>query len=332
MIPEILNRAIRIPSGDGTILLSPALQGRIFAAMEGELLHRLDVPLAEHPSEGFNNLGGNSLWPAPEGGPFAFNYPSNGGPWHVQDGINRVPAELLPDGRGMQKKISLENRKSVVAELIHRRQIFPCDAPRAARYGVKSCVYRALDSLELVRPLPAEDFLVSAWSLEQFDLTPGAFAIGTADPVPGAVNCDFYGDPGEKLVRKGRSFGLMFGGPDRLQIGISEKAAPGFIGACVPEKNLLILRRIRRADAGRRINFADNEQPNGVYSADDMYSVFYGPDARFFEVETLAPVRIAGGFTTGSAMETETHFYRGSKQQICDLLTNEFNFNTEVWK
>ena len=73
MIPRSLDNARRIPAGDGEVLLSAALQGRIFAALQGELLHRLDAPLAEHPSESFNNLGGNSLWPAPEGGPFAFN-------------------------------------------------------------------------------------------------------------------------------------------------------------------------------------------------------------------------------------------------------------------
>ena len=115
MIPSVLDNAAVIPSGNGAVLLSAAMQGRIFAEMDGELLHRLDVPLAEHPSDSFNNIGGNSLWPAPEGGAFAFNYPADGGPWRVQDGINKVCSRILPGGAAMVKEITLENRKGRTA-------------------------------------------------------------------------------------------------------------------------------------------------------------------------------------------------------------------------
>lgn len=331
MVPRILDKAARIKAGDGEVILAAALQGRIFAALDDELLHRLDVPLAEHPSDSFNNLGGNSLWPAPEGGDFAFNYPSDGGPWRVQDGINSVPSHMLPDGRGMIREITLENRKGVSASLLHSRIISVPEYGFGRKYGVKELVYCSCDSLELTRPLPASEFLMSAWSLEQFDLTDGAFGFGTAKPVEKAVNTDFYGDPGSKIVRAGETFAFRFGGPDRLQIGISEKAEPGVIGAYIPEKDLAVVRRIVRADAGTRINFADNEQKDGVYSADDKYSIFYGPDARFFEVESLAPVRIVNGLTTGSSMETETHFYRGAAEKIKELLHQEFNINKEIW-
>lgn len=330
MIPRILDNARRIPAGDGEVLLSAALQGRIFAALQGELLHRLDAPLAEHPSDSFNNLGGNSLWPAPEGGPFAFNYPADGGPWRVQDGINRTPSDFLPDGRGMTKTITLENRKGAAAALLHRREIRTPGYGFGKKYGVKELVYSAVDSLELSRPLPAADFLVSAWSLEQFDLTGGAFGFGTAELPDRAINGDFYGDPSANIRWAGNSFAFRLAGPERLQIGISEKARPGVIGAYVPEKDLAIVRRILKADAGTRIDFADNDQPKGVYAADDQYSIFYGADANFFEVETLAPVRIERGMTLGSRMETETHFYRGPREKLRDLLEHEFHLNREI--
>ena len=330
MIPHVLDNAARIPAGDGEVLLAAALQGRIFAAMDGELLHRLDVPLAEHPSDGFNNLGGNSLWPAPEGGDFAFNYPADGGPWRVQDGINAVPSEMQPDGRGMFREISLENRKGAVVTVLHRRAIGMTGCGFGGKYGVEGLVYSASDSLELLRPLPASEFLMAAWSLEQFDLSPGAFGFGTAEFPGKAVNTDFYGDPGANLRWAGNTFTFRLAGPERLQIGISEQAAPGVIGAYVPEKDLAIVRRITKADAGTRIDFADNDQPNGVYAADDQYSIFYGADANFFEVETLAPVRIVGGMTLGSRMETETHFYRGPRESLRDLLEREFHLNREI--
>ena len=329
MIPRILEKSVRIKAGDGEIILAAALQGRIFAALDGELLHRLDVPLAEHPSDSFNNLGGNSLWPAPEGGDFAFNYPADGGPWRVQEGINTVQAQILPDGRSMIKEITLENRKGVRVTMLHSRVIGTPDCGFGKKYGVKELVYSSCDSLELTKPVPSDDFLVSAWSLEQFDLTEGAFGFGTVKSCEKAINGDFYGDPSGNLRRAGNSFRFDLRGPDRLQIGVSEKADPGVIGAYIPEKELAVVRQIVREDAGTRINFADNDQKGGVYSADDKYSIFYGPNARFFEVETLAPVRIVNGMTTGSRMETETHFYRGPAERIKKLLQQEFNI-TEV--
>jgi len=327
MIPALFKDSFRKANGDGEIILADQLQGRIFAVMDGEILHRLDIPLAEHPTDSFNNVGGNSLWPAPEGGAFAFNYPSDGGPWRVQDGINKAVSAVHPETCGMSRKITLENRKGISAEMTHSREItFPA-CGFGKKYGVKSLVYASTDSLELTNPLPAEDFLVSAWSLEQFDLTPRAVAFGT---MTGAMNTDFYGNPGPFLTQKGGSFRFDFKAPEKLQIGIPEQTNPGMIGAYVPERDLLIVRRIVRTDAGKRINFADNEQPDGVYSAADAYSVFYGAEMNFFELETLAPVRIRDSKVSGSLLETETHFYRGAWENLKALLRNEFNFNTEV--
>ena len=97
--------------------------------------------------------------------------------------------------------------------------------------------------------------------------------------------------------------------------------------------DLLILRRLVSADPGRRINFADNEQASGVFSAADAYSIFYGASMDFFELETLAPVRLdPNGLVSGSRMETETHFYRGRREDLAALLEHEFNFHMEVLK
>ena len=76
---------VRVPSGDGSVLVSPRLGGRIFCSLDDELLHRLNPDsLAAAPAETFDNPGGNFLWPAPEGGPFGFNYP-RGAEWTVQE-------------------------------------------------------------------------------------------------------------------------------------------------------------------------------------------------------------------------------------------------------
>ena len=43
MVPRILEKCARIKAGDGEIFVAAALQGRIFAALEGELLQRRTV-------------------------------------------------------------------------------------------------------------------------------------------------------------------------------------------------------------------------------------------------------------------------------------------------
>ena len=321
---DILANALRQRVGDGTVYVSPDLQGRIFAELDGRLLHRLDVALAANPSPTeFNNLGGNSLWPAPEGGPFAFNYPPNGGAWYVQEGINAVPAQPLADGFGVQKTIHLVNRKGVEGEMCYRRVVTPRKTPLALKYGLKGLAYQAEDSLTLREPLA--DFLLAAWSLEQFDLAPNTFAFGKlARP---RLHGEFYSDPAPYIDWMDGCFRFRFEANERLQVALPETVSPAYVGAVISEYNLLIIRKICDYDKGVRIDIADNDQPRGPFAECDAYSIFYGPDARFFELETIAPVRQdAEGRTLGSRLVSETQFYQGAIEDIKSLLVREFGF------
>ena len=51
----------------------------------------------------------------------------------------------------------------------------------------------------------------------------------------------------------------------------------------------------------------------------------------FFELETLAPMRVSDGVTTGSSMTSETHFYRGDEEAIKSLLQNEFCLDLAIF-
>ena len=321
---DILANALRQHVGDGTVYVSGELQGRIFAELDGCLLHRLDVALAANPSPAeFNNLGGNSLWPAPEGGPFAFNYPPDGGAWYVQEGINAVPAQPLADGFGVEKTIRLVNRRGVEGEMCYRRVVTPMETTLALKYGLKGLAYRAEDSLALHEPLA--DFLLAAWSLEQFDLTPKTFGFGKL-ALP-RLHGEFYRDPTPHIDWADGCFRFRFKAQERLQVALPETAAPEYVGAIVPENDLLIIRKICDYDQGVRIDIADNDQPRGPFAECDAYSIFYGPDARFFELETIAPVRQdAEGRTLGSRLVSETQFYQGAIEDLKSLLVSEFCF------
>ena len=171
-----------INSHDGAILASPGLQGRILCTLNGELLHKLDYELAENPSPtDFNNLGGNSLWPAPEGGPFAYNYPPDGA-WYVQDDINRTPYVVKSSSDKqivLTRDVNLLNRKGVNVKMQMYREIKPlCICDFKKKYGVQGVAYETLERFDMLADYTMDEALIAAWSLEQFYLTPNAVSFG----------------------------------------------------------------------------------------------------------------------------------------------------------
>ncbi len=320
-----------VVSDHGKVYLSCGLQGRIFAELDGELLHKLDCELAAHPHpRDFNNIGGNSLWPAPEGGAFAFNYGPGSDAWVVQEGINRACPELLEDGaRGRlraAKAITLVNHHGTAMPVRFERTAAALPlAETLARYGVRGTGYRSVDTWTLETPCDPEAGVIAAWSLEQFYGSDGVTAFGrvAGDPKR-AINADFYGDPWPRLDFSERQFAFRLGGEARLQIGISMAEDPEWIGAWLPERELVILRHTAKAE-GRYINIADNAQPCGIYGAQDQYSIFNGATLGFFELETIAPMRLTPeGKVSGSELVSETLFFRGSPGKLKQLLLQEF--------
>ena len=305
-----------LPSGDGEVMVSPHFQGRILASLQGELLHRFDRRLAAGPRlAGYDNLGGNSLWPAPEGGPLAFNYLPGEPGWLVQPGIAAArPAVAVAAGQiTASQTIRLRNRRNIAVEMTRTRTVRPL--PAAAFRGLDAVAatgYHSRDSFHLKEPQRIDDFVISAWSLEQFDLSGDAigFALVGGDSRR-AVNTDFYGDPTPQLTFGRGYFTFRLNAAERLQLGISQAAEPKLIGAWLPERKLLICRRTPVDPAGRYLNFADNDQPHGVFSASDVYSIFTGGPLGFFELEALAPVTLQAGRVTGSTLEATTWLLQG---------------------
>ena len=317
--PELLVR----PCGAGNLLVSNTLQGRIMAEIGGKLIHRFDADLAEHPDpENFNNLGGNSLWPAPEGGDFAFNYPPKGD-WYVQKGINSVKSTLLEEGQGtllIGKEFELLNRRGKTVKVTWRRRITALPFPELSVPALK---YKSIDTLELAEPAVLTDVLISAWSLEQLPGASGITAFGRcAKGAKEAVNTDFYGDPMSRLTFEDKWFKFALGGSCRLQIGISSAAAPELIGSFDPARGVAVVRTTPARSDGRYINFADNDQKNGPFSAADQYSIFNGSEElNFHELETLAPMTLdSQGRVTGSRLESETTILSGDSGKVADCL------------
>ena len=342
MISQVIAEKIRridpgvraLESGDGTIFLSPGMQGRIFCAVGDELISKLDFPLAAHPTEDFNNIGGNSLWPAPEGGPYAFNYPH--GEWTVQDGINKVKAEVescSADTCVMKKRISMLNAKGVEVKLDYRRETKTASLPAlAGQLGLKGTSYVSSDSFTPVGEYSTKDVLLNAWTLEQFPGPDQVTAFGkfarNGASAKEIVNDDFYGDPLSRITFAGNVFLFALGGQDRLQIGVKKACSPELIGSWDPKRNVLIIRKTA-IEKGQYINIADNEQKNGPFSTEDVFSIFNGASLGFYELETIAPMIAENGKFVSSTVRSETFIYKGSASALAALLEKEYLINAK---
>ena len=324
---------VRLTGGDGSVIVSPTLQGRIFCELGGELIHRLDVPLLKNPlPDEFNNLGGNSLWPAPEGGDFAFNYLPGSEAWVVQEGISDQPASVIAQDEqsaALEKTIRLKNRKGASFRVQFARNIRMLaddDLPEGTTFsidrvpeGVKTVAYESTDVLNPLDECKEEEVLMAPWSLEQFPGGDGVLAFVKLRKPEHAINFDFYGMPEQPPVYGTDSITLSLGGKNRFQIGINVESESELLGAYDRARGLLFLRQTERQE-GRYFNIADNDQPNGPWSAADMYSVFNGGDLNFFELETIAPLNIESGKVVASSLVSKTWIFGGEPDDLEPLM------------
>ena len=77
------------------------------------------------------------------------------------------------------------------------------------------------------------------------------------------------------------------------------------------------------------MNIADNDQKNGPFSTEDIFSVFNGASLGFYELETIAPMIVKDGKFVSSTVVSETYIYKGSASSIAALLEKEYNINAK---
>ena len=222
------------------------------------------------------------------------------------------------------KHFSLLNRKGNTLDVTLRRRV---ECAEAGEFGVEALRYHTFETLTLAEPCPLDEGVISAWSLEQLPGAAGITGFGKcAKGAEKAINTDFYGDPLVRMSFEGEWFRFDLGGPNRLQIGISSSAAPEFIGSFDPSRGIAVLRWTPVRNDGKYINFADNDQKDGAFSAADQFSIFNGSEELdFHELETLAPMTLdAAGSVIGSELESETLILKGENSKIIAILTETF--------
>ena len=295
------------------VAVAPDMGGRAFVEVGGLFVHRMDWETVERPDRPFNNFGGVNLWPAPEGGPFGFNYRQE--EWYVQPAINDEPFSVRGGDRtavDLAKRISLVNRKGTLieAEMSRSVAVVPPSQCLADSGPVAILALETRDRFQLLNEVSSRDALIAAWNLEQFDATDDTVAFVRVASPNEAINFDYYEPPPTNLlVPHADGFSFQVNGRQRGQIGIRSSARAERIGFYDLSRGLVCIKEHVGPHEGLYFNIADNSQPAGVYSAADNYSIFNSdPDMQAFELETIGPLRLEGEQLRESALASRTTY------------------------
>lgn len=175
-------------SSENGVIAALDLEGRLFTVVNGRVLNRV-VPSAivnRTNRKAYLNPGGDTLWPAPEGTCFGYEYSSGG--WRVPPAITGAVWEVVEHS---------ENRSVIRAEidLINNRQLgIPCEFERHIEVeqrgnGLIQSVTEVIRYIG-VKTLQKNEFRLAPWSLCQFD---SDIADKVVMPPPGDDIWDLYG-------------------------------------------------------------------------------------------------------------------------------------------
>lgn len=308
---ELKGSSVLVFTGDSyRLALCPDLGARVYAEIDGICPHRMDLPTIANPTEDFNNYGGANFWPAPEGGIFGFNY--DGDTWRVQSAINTQPFEVISQDSGkavMAKTATFINKSGTAFQATMRRSFRICDPdPDIKQIGsIAAVAFDTVDEFDVKDKVEVSKALIGSWTLEQFDTSDTTEAFCFVENPQDAINFDFYEHPGERIKYHPKGFTYKTDGKKAGQIGIKVAAKPGKIGFTDSANNILCIRENLSGDAGVFFNIADNDQPEGPYSASDCYSIFNSdPEMSAFELETIGSAKILGNILLGSRLVSRT--------------------------
>jgi hypothetical protein len=180
-----------------------------------------------------------------------------------------------------------------------------------AAYALSAvCTYATRDTFHVLNPISQEHALLACWTLEQFDATPDTMAFCRVEQPEAAINFDFYEHPGDSIRYHRGGFTYRTDGHRRGQIGIRKDALPVYIGFYDRSRGLLCFREQQALPGGVYFNIADNDQPQGPFSAADVFSIYNSdePQGTFFELETIGSAMTQDGLLRGSELTSRTTF------------------------
>ena len=217
---ELMRTASRRSHVVGTpengIICGLDLEGRLFAVLDGRVLNRVvpDAILNRSNKSGFLNPGGDTLWPAPEGTCFGYEYAS--GSWRVPPAITGAVWEIVAS-----TKNSAVMRSEI--DLINSRQLgIPCEFERHIQIEASDnkLIQHVTEVIRYIgtRELDEGEFLLAPWSLCQFDSGPGGEVI-MPPPAPDEIWDLYDSSESQRKVQDG-IYVVKTETPQRFQIAL----------------------------------------------------------------------------------------------------------------
>lgn len=281
------------------VLAALDVEGRLFAAVDGEVVHlvRPGAFLGTSTRDGYLNPGGDGLWPAPEGSRLGYEYAT--GTWRVPPGLAGARyAVLRSTNRSLhvRAEIDLVNSEGLGLPTAFERNI--------RLDGTTLTVTETIEYLG-ARELAADRCRLAPWSLAQFHAAPGCL-VHFPDVGPGTVR-DLY-DPSDNLrERAGEAWKTKTEGNARYQIALAP-AVP-WIELENPQTGWRVRRTTDPLPPGQaHIDIADlppDREPDGAPVHFSVYNDAHG----FLELEAAggSPGTLRPGDRLSLVARTEFH-------------------------
>ena len=268
-----------ISDGSLAVLAALDVEGRLFAALDGELIHlvRTGAFLGTSTRDTYLNPGGDGLWPAPEGSRVGYEYAT--GTWRVPPGLTGARYAVL-----RSTNTSMTIRAEI--DLITSDGLgVPTAFERDVRIDGAAMV--VTETIEYLGPreLTADRCRLAPWSLAQFTGGPGCVA---RFPDAGADTLRDLYDPSDACRTKTAScWQTATDGSARYQIGLSP--AVSWVEMHSPAQGLRVRRTAEPLPEGQHfIDITDLPPGQELNGAPVRFSV-YSDTSGFLELE------VAGG-------------------------------------
>lgn len=167
LLSQSYRRSHLIGTFENGVIAALDMEGRLFTVVNNKVLSRV-VPSAiinRSNKNTFQNPGGDTLWPAPEGTTLGYEYAT--GEWRVPPAITGAVWEVICHGK---------DRCVIRAEvdLINNLQVgIPCEFERTIEINQqdKRLIQNVTETIRYIgqKTLHKGEFLLAPWSLCQFD-------------------------------------------------------------------------------------------------------------------------------------------------------------------
>lgn len=220
---DLLDQSHRRPHLTGThengVIAALDMEGRFFTVVNNRVINRV-VPSAiknRSNKDAFQNPGGDTLWPAPEGTRLGYEYAT--GAWRVPPSVTGAVWEVVFNS-GCQTAIRAE------IDLINNMQVgIPCEFERQIEIESKgSCfIQNVTETIRYIgkKTLTQKEFSLAPWSLCQFDSGKTGKAI-----IPALAKediWDMYGPSGPHQQLANGWFIVETETDERFQLGLNPK-------------------------------------------------------------------------------------------------------------